>query len=61
MFKNSLKNTCRFVAKNCWFLHEEETLLGESQNQGVTEQIFSMMETFTNRIVEIEKHINDKN
>ena len=55
--KNSLNNECRFGAKKCWFLHEEETILGESQNKGVTEQIFSMMETFTNKIMELENEI----
>ena len=30
-------------------------------NQEVTEKMFSMMEKFTKRIVDIENHMNDKN
>ena len=56
------KNTnCRFGVKNCWFLHEEEKFLEEPKNQGITEKIFNMMETFTNRIVNLENQTkNDK-
>ena len=40
--KNDLKNACRFGDKKCWFRHEEETVLEETKNSGLTEQIFSI-------------------
>ena len=55
-----MKNACRFGDTKCWFLHEEESILEENKNKGITEKIFSMMETFTNRIVELENKIKNE-
>ena len=52
---------CRFGEQNCWFHHGEEIDKPTKDNKEITKKLFSMIETFTNRIVEIEKHINDKN
>ena len=58
--KNNLKNACRFGDAKCWFLHEEETILEKNKKKGITEKIFSIMETFTNRIVKLENEIKNE-
>ena len=59
---NQNKNKdCKFGDLNCWFHHENDTNLYKKDNQEVTEKMFSMMEKFTKRIVDIENHMNDKN
>ena len=42
--------TCAY-GDRCWFRHEKHEML---ENQDLTRKLFSMMEKFTNRIMEIE-------
>ena len=48
---------CHFGKLNCWFQHNEENIENEKQ----TQKLFSMMEKFTNRIIELEKQIKTAN
>ena len=55
--KNAVNETCRFGEKNCWFLHDNEILLEKTQNQSVTDKLFSMMEKFTSKIMILENEM----
>ena len=49
--KNYLKGSCWYGTDKCWFRHIETETYNEpniiNKNQEITEQIFKMMETFT--------------
>jgi hypothetical protein len=47
------KNTNSCTYQNCWFHHEQN-----NEKEEVTEKILSMMEKFTQRIVNLENLIN---
>lgn len=58
--KNESSGTCRFGIMNCWFNHcenEQTNFYENHQNNEVIEKLFSMMEIFTKRIVDIENKI----
>ena len=59
--KQNLNKKCRFGEHNCWFHHEKEMIVPEKGNQEMTEKLVNMMETFSQRMVEIENHINYTN
>ena len=52
MFTNA--NSCPY--QNCWFLHEHTEQ--NTDKQELTEKILSMMEKFTQRIVNLENLID---
>ena len=58
---NSVDNTCRFGDQHCWFRHDNQKKVVINDKQDVTEQIFQMMEKFTQRILDIENKIIIKN
>ena len=59
--KECKNKECRFGEQSCWYHHANKVNLEKKDNQEITEKIFNMMETFTNRIVNIENHINHEN
>ena len=52
---------CHFGKHNCWFQHNEENMEQHQENEKQTQQSFSMMEKFTNRIIELENQIKTAN
>ena len=57
-FINNVKYAGLEIPK-CWFLHEKKSIHEENKKKEITEKIFSMMETFSNRIVELENQIKN--
>ena len=59
--KNELNGTCQI--QNCWYNHSEIKMSDENnedlsnQNQEIITKLFEMMETFTQRLVQIENNI----
>ena len=53
--KNTNKRSCIYGAEKCWFQHTEENNM--NKNSEITSKLFDMMETFTNRIMKIEKQM----
>ena len=60
--RNYSKNTCWYGDDKCWFQHLEiatgynqQNLI--NQNQEMTEKVFDMMETFTQRIIQLENQM----
>ena len=56
------KMTCFYGAEKCWFRHK--TVQQENNQNGnceITSKLFDMKETFTNRIMKIEKQIEITN
>ena len=60
--RNDSKNTCWYGDDKCWFQHLEiatgynqQNLI--NQNQEMTEKVFDMMETFTQRIIQLENQM----
>ena len=50
-----------FGEQHCWFRHDNQKKVIINDKQDVTEQIFQMMEKFTQRILDIENKIIIKN
>ena len=59
--KECKNKECRYGEQSCWYHHANKVNLEKKDNQEITEKIFNMMETFTNRIVNIENRINNEN
>ena len=58
--KNAIEGSCWYGTDKCWFRHTETgTQIGTNimKNEEITEKIFKMMETFTQRIMQLEKHM----
>ena len=57
------KTICKYGAEKCWFLHTENEAQENNLNKNceITSKLFDMMETFTNRIMKIEKRIEITN
>ena len=57
------KMTCLYGAEKCWFQHNETGHQENNQNQNgeITAKLFGMMETFTDRILKIEKQMEMSN
>ena len=61
--RNMLKGTCKFGKSKCWFNHDnlensnesEENENSNKENNDVIQKIFEMMETMTERIVQMEE------
>ena len=55
--KIRLKKSCWYGHEKCWFQHDdiENTENEKSTNKEITSKLFDMMETFTQRIINIEK------
>ena len=56
--KECKNKECRFGEQSCWYHHANHA---KKDNQEITEKIFSMMETFTNRIMNIENRLTNEN
>ena len=54
--KNAIEGSCWYGSDKCWFKHTETETEPNiiNKNQGITEKIFKMMETFTQRIMQLE-------
>ena len=55
---------CFFGKQNCWFHHNQENdndQHHDNENKETTQKLFSMMEKFTNRIIELENQIKPNN
>jgi hypothetical protein len=67
--KNEKNGSCIYGNKKCWFSHENEQSNNKNQkhekeieeNQKVTQRMFEMMETITQRVIEIEIKTNATN
>ena len=59
--RNSMKGSCWYGADKCWFRHADTEMCNEpnvsNKNQEITEKIFKMMETFTQRIMQLENQM----
>ena len=61
--RNVLKGACKFGKSKCWSNHDniensnesEENENSNKENNDVIQQIFEMMETMTERIVQMEE------
>ena len=54
--KNFGKGACIYGNEKCWFNHNDDKILKESENgnKDVVQRIFSMMEKMTERIIKME-------
>ena len=61
--KNENNRECIYGAEKCWFQHNETGHQENNQNQNgeITAKLFGMMETFTDRILKIEKQMEMSN
>ena len=59
--KNIQNGSCRFKEEKCWFKHSEIDIF-QKEHPEIIEKLFSILETFTNRIDSLEKYmkISDK-
>ena len=59
--KNIQNGCCRFKEEKCWFKHSEIEIF-QKEHPEIIEKLFSILETFTNRIDSLEKYmkISDK-
>ena len=55
-----MNNACKYENQQCWFRHETRTNISNIEKEEVTEKIFRMMETFTQRILNLEENLNLK-
>ena len=57
--KNANNRECIYAAEKCWFQHTEDEHQENNPNKNceITSKLFDMMETFTNRIMKIEKQM----
>ena len=53
--KNKNSNACPYGEQGCWFVHDIAT--NNAENKDVTEEIVRMMETFTQRIMNLESQM----
>ena len=53
------KRKCTYGAEKCWFQHTENEQQEDNLNKNceITSKLFGMMETFTNRIINLEKQM----
>ena len=60
--KNAMEKSCWYGPEKCWFQHDdiENTENEISTNKEITSKLFDMMETFTQRIINIEKQMEMK-
>ena len=61
--RNILKGACKFGKSKCWFIHDniensnesEDTVNLNNENNDVIQKLFKMMETMTERIIQMEE------
>ena len=53
------EGTCFYGAEKCWFQHSENEKQENNLNKNleITSKLFEMMETFTDRIMKIDKQM----
>ena len=57
--KDNINACCRFDADACWFKHEDTKEIPNVQSTDLITRLFQMMEKFTERMEQMENHLNN--